>query len=592
MVGPVLYQEMLLGSRAGKQYIFRWIYAGWLILQILFYSLVASIEVSQSPESFVTARLAAHFIPVFVVQQLILMIVAVPAFAAGSVTDEKTRGTLQHMLTTDLESRHIILGKLLAKSAQVLVLFLTGLPLLCFLGVIDGLEPLALVAVAIVTLLPLLALASATLLASVWSTETRNAVLCLYAVGLVGGILVAVIGGPLQYFYPLYVLEPAWGNPSVRDIQELGRRLLWSGAAWGSIMVVCLGLAMWRLRPAYIRQLQNQGKAKKARWWHATRAPLDAEPIPWKEQNVEGLAPVNSLRRFPRWLAITAIAVITCISSATIIVTNIETGKTHWDFLDRASHFDLMGLTKLVDSTGQELLVTQARVALFLASLIVGIRCSGAVCGERERRTWEALLLTPLTAKQLIRGKLWGIMGASYAYLLAYAVPAILFSALGGQEALFWTVLWLVVTLLAMYFLGATGLYCSVRARTSWRSLLSTMGIAYVGGALIQLVLSPVILLLALVMWLVLAVMNALLEDYLNVSIAPGTGPFRWMGLFAMGVQIASAIGLAGMFFFVSRYFLADAQRWVAERERTRFWHDDPSWRRPRRYPARARSYQ
>jgi ABC-type transport system involved in multi-copper enzyme maturation permease subunit len=589
MVGPVLYQEMLLGSRAGKQYIFRWIYAGWLILQILFFTLVSSLEVAFSPGSFLTARLASHFIPVFVVQQLILMIVAVPAFAAGSVTDEKTRGTLQHMLTTDLESRHIILGKLLAKSAQVLVLFLTGLPLFCFLGVIGGLEPLALLAVAAVTLLPLLALASATLLASVWSKETRNAVLGLYAIGLIGGVLVVSIGGPLVYFDPLYVLEPAWGSPSLRDLQELGRRLLWSSASWGIITVVCLGLAIWRLRPAYIRQLQDQGKRKKARWYRAERAPLDAEPIPWKEQNVEGLAPVNAFRRFPRWLAVAGVALLTTLSSAFILVTNMETGKTWWDFVDRASHLDLIGLTKLTDPVAADLLTVQARVVLFLASLMVGIRCSGAVCGERERRTWEALLLTPLTAKQLIRGKLWGIMGASYVYVLAYAVPAILFSALAGQIALFWTVLWLVVTLLAMYFLGATGLYCSVRARTSWRSLLSTMGIAYVGGALIQIVLSPLILVLALLVWLVLALLNELLQRYLQVSIVPGTGLFAWMGLFGMGAQIASSVGLAGMFFFVARYFLADAQRWVAERERTRFWQEDPSYRRPRRRPVRPR---
>ena len=33
--------------------------------------------------------------------------------------------------------------------------------------------------------------------------------------------------------------------------------------------------------------------------------------------------------------------------------------------------------------------------------------------------------MTPLSVKQLIRGKLWGIIGASYLYLLAYAVPAL-----------------------------------------------------------------------------------------------------------------------------------------------------------------------
>lgn len=28
MLGPVFYLEMLLGSRRGKQYVFRWVYGG------------------------------------------------------------------------------------------------------------------------------------------------------------------------------------------------------------------------------------------------------------------------------------------------------------------------------------------------------------------------------------------------------------------------------------------------------------------------------------------------------------------------------------------------------------------------------------
>ena len=63
----------------------------------------------------------------------------------------------------------------------------------------------------------------------------------------------------------------------------------------------------------------------------------------------------------------------------------------------------------------------------------------GAISSERERQTWEALLLTPLSAGQIIRGKLWGVMAASYWYLLAYAAPAVTLSVLGGPVAVFWT---------------------------------------------------------------------------------------------------------------------------------------------------------
>ena len=90
-------------------------------------------------------------------------------------------------------------------------------------------------------------------------------------------------------------------------------------------------------------------------------------------------------------------------------------------------------------------------------SLLVGIRCSGAVSGERERMTWEALLLTPLTSQQLIRGKLWGILAVSYVYLLAYAIPVIPLSLLGGIYSLMWILIPLGVSVLAMYYIGAAG---------------------------------------------------------------------------------------------------------------------------------------
>src|SRR5439155_21955289 len=67
------------------------------------------------------------------------------------------------------------------------------------------------------------------------------------------------------------------------------------------------------------------------------------------------------------------------------------------------------------------------------------------------------------------------------------------FSLIGGLGPIFWTVVWRGVTLVAMAFVGAAGLWCSVRSKSSWRSLLSTLGITYVGGFILFCVLSPII---------------------------------------------------------------------------------------------------
>jgi ABC-type transport system involved in multi-copper enzyme maturation permease subunit len=221
---------------------------------------------------------------------------------------------------------------------------------------------------------------------------------------------------------------------------------------------------------------------------------------------------------------------------------------------------------------------------LILTTLFTGIRCSGTVSGERERLTWEALLLTPLSVKQLIRGKLWGIIGAVYLYLVAYAIPALALSVLGNFGSVFWVVLLLATTLLAIYFLGAAGLRCSVRAKTSWRSLLGTLGIGYVGGAIAFVVVSPVLFIIAFFIWFAVQLIDKWAEMQTGTSVFGGVGFSQfWFSFF-----IATCIGLALCCWGLAWFFLADAQKWVADRERTRHWHEEPldyGYRRRRRRP-------
>src|SRR5438046_6993230 len=137
----------------------------------------------------------------------------------------------------------------------------------------------------------------------------------------------------------------------------------------------------------------------------------------------------------------------------------------------------------------------------------VVIRRPGEISDEIERLTWKELIVTPLETRHLVRGKLRGIMGASYPYLRVYAVPAVLLSLLGGVRSFVWTIIALAVTLLAMYFIGAVGIWCSVRSKSSWRSLLGTLGFGYLGAFLMFLVTSPIIGIVAFSVYMLLLVL-------------------------------------------------------------------------------------
>src|SRR5262249_16419164 len=235
----------------------------------------------------------------------------------------------------------------------------------------------------------------------------------------------------------------------------------------------------------------------------------------------------------------------------------VPAGFSTQKLLHHLSRFELADALSLLTPapnapTPQGEFLLQSIIAMLLASLVVGIRCSGTISGERERQSWEALLLTPLTARQLIRGKLWGIIGASYLYLLAYAVPALALSALGGFAAFFWTAVWLGVTWLAMYFVGAAGIFCSVRTRSSWRSLPGTPGIGYVFGFFIYVLTTPVIFILMMIIVMFLFIIDQYLGTTLGISMLGGLNEYL------AGFTIGSCLALAGIFFGLARFFLAD----------------------------------
>jgi ABC-type Na+ efflux pump permease subunit len=586
MIGAVLQQEWLLAGRRARLHIFRWIYGTWLVILLVYgfarhiheeHQRILSRAVANQTFSMRASApeiVGQWFAQTFVSQQMLFLLLATPAFVAGAITDEKRRGTLQYLLTTDLETRHILVGKLLARLGQVALVGLAGLPLFALLAGFGGVRPLAVLASAAALLAPTFALASMTLLASVLCRQTRDAVLALYVLlALVGGIIWYAQGW-LRVFDPHYVVAPAWNAGRNLDFGELGRRLAASSLFWGVIGGVSLGLAIAWLRPAYRAELEN-ARPNKPRWYTGLRAPVGEQPVLWRERHVEGLAPTPELRRIPQWLAVAGVAGLTTVSSLLILWLSLPPAVGIGELIAALTHFQPGRLAAVMPNAAFGFLV-QGVAVMLLASLVVGIRCSGAITGERERRTWEALLLTTLSAKELIRGKLWGIMGSSYVYLLAYAAPALALSVLGGVMALMWVLLWLAVAVLAMYYIGAAGLWASVRSHNSWRALLATLLAGYVGGLAIYLCTTPLLAIAAAF----IGVFLFACDRYFGTQWSARAGSFN---IDPRAFTVMTCLGLALLFWLMSRFFLNQAQRWIADRDRTRHWSEKPVYRRSRR---------
>ena len=457
MVGTVVRMEWLLGTRRGRLNGLRRLYAAWLATEFayLFLGLVLANWLRHRhvwPPTTSFENFSYLYVDTLVLQQILVLFLATPAFVAGAVTGDKSPGTLESLFTAGLTSWDIVVGKLLARLAQVAVVGLAVVPMLCFFAGAQWLDAVLILALPGVTVAPLFAVGAVSILASVWCRQTRDAVLLTYAVCAVAYPTVLGLAHEVKGLAWLHYVDPVYVVQTWREPVEMGRRLLLFTGAWGGVGLACVGLAVWRLRPAYARQLENAGSHRTGFLgrWAGHRPPVTDDPVRWKEEHVDGLAPFRILRRVPRWCGVLGVAVVT---------------------LALDTSFD-----------GGSAFQGQAIVALLIATLVVSVRCSGAITRERERQTWESLLLTDLEARDMVRGKFRGVLHACLPYWLAYAVPALVVSGCRSVDDLGWTGLGVLVTPPGANLVAAAGISCSARCTSSWHSLVVTLPVVFLGG--------------------------------------------------------------------------------------------------------------
>ena len=114
--------------------------------------------------------------------ELALVMLAVPAATAGAICLDRSRGTLEHLLTTDLSDAEIVLGKLAARLMPALGLVACCLPVLALSTLLGGIDALALaLAFGVIATVALLACSMALTL-SVWARRPHEVVLAVYMV--------------------------------------------------------------------------------------------------------------------------------------------------------------------------------------------------------------------------------------------------------------------------------------------------------------------------------------------------------------------------------------------------------------------------
>ena len=159
LIGPVFTREVTIAPRRERTYIARSVYGGLLVLLISTVWLVMTgTQIITDTGDF--ARFGASLFSLLAPLQLVMMLFFAGLLSASAVAQEKDRRTLLLLLLTNLSNSELVLGKLLAALLEVLVFLVISLPIFMLVSLLGGVSYYQIVRVLLVTLFGMLACGS------------------------------------------------------------------------------------------------------------------------------------------------------------------------------------------------------------------------------------------------------------------------------------------------------------------------------------------------------------------------------------------------------------------------------------------------
>lgn len=430
--GPIFAREWLTTPRQLKHFLLR---AGYVAVLVVLMYTAGHATFGFQPARNVgdVARFGKFVFSVFAVVQLSIVMAGALLFGATNVAQEKDRRTLILLLMTDLRRRELVLGKLFAGLLSVGVLILVSLPVFCFVRMLGGVtlgQVLWLEALCIAAALATGAWGS---LVAFWREKTFQTLaigvlgLALF-IGLLevlraftGGTIIADFAGWLNPYRALGGLldplaDPAVKSPQLSAWQSVASLLLLAGAL--------AGFTIARLREwnpsKWVYEAAQKDEATRERKVHRT---VWESPVIWREIRT---------RAYGRKVLLIKLAYFVLAAS------------TLWSLYTSAPGDSALVLG-MISREGFAFVVL-ALVAL----LLVNAQAVTALTTERDGQTLELLLVTDVTPREFIFGKLGGALYNTW-QVLAVPIAVIIAGWMRGHLSLENAV---------YVFLGFAALFC------------------------------------------------------------------------------------------------------------------------------------
>jgi ABC-type transport system involved in multi-copper enzyme maturation permease subunit len=511
LVGPILFYDLIMQTRKTRHFLIRALFS--ITLVVLFLSLYGGIV--QGPGGLRNRDLAAAteaFFFFLMAALFVVTLVVTPAYVGDAIADEKERGTLELILTTDLRSSEIVLAKLVSRLANLLLFLATALPILSFLQFFGGIDPELLLLSFVLLGLTVFSLAALSLFASVLCDRSRTAILLTYVIAVV----YCSVGWVAQFLcsIPLATLNPSWlgtvgslgislpswmsddpltlgtlaegfnaGNivaiPSLlldglskgQSLAELLPDIVrWYGGFHATVGLTLVLLSVARLRPVALRGKDRLVRGKPARAWRGRNRPvIGVYPVFWREVHA-------NRSRIGTWgtrLLIVGMMVLGLYPPVAIFCVIFfghlpgASGSIPWDRLA----WEVNTIYRMF-------------LGLIGALLWVGvaIRSAGAITGEREKNTLDELLTSGLSSREIIFGKWLGALLSfrqAWGFMGLMMVPALFFHSISPLAIPLQMAVWVIHA----GFFAMVGVYASVRFRRTLTATLMTLTLTLVFGS-------------------------------------------------------------------------------------------------------------
>ncbi len=420
MLGPIFSRELVTVPRRSGHYAQRMALIGMLaILGITTWQ--ATIGFARDATLGETANVGLLLFQIVAFVQLLLTLFFATLSAASAVSQEKDRRTFVLLLLTDMRDYEIVLGKLVGALLSILSLLFVSAPVLAMLLLLGGISPEQVLQAVLVLFASAVAAGSLGGLVALWREKTYQA-LALSALFLVFYICVSQgvsSVGPLIASNTDWSSVQAWLDPfvamqSVLEPPTGG----WRGIApaYGFVLVMVVlcaalnGVGIWKLRkwnPSGEPIMQRESVAQAT-----TPATEDTDASVEAEKRAKAhAAPGEARQVWPNpilWREVRTLAY-----GRRPLLVKFAFGIV----LTLILYFAISELNRPGGRTGFAAAYGLVPVAV-LSLLLVAAQAVTSITSERDGGSLDVLLVTDVSPKEFVFGKLLGVFYNTKEYII------------------------------------------------------------------------------------------------------------------------------------------------------------------------------